>query len=423
MSATDHQELIVRAFVRRALNANFRLGSVVNAEALAAFAARSSSAGGPGGMPFAGAPEFRAEALLMLGQWAKPSPRDKVLGLYRPLEAREAKPAADALAGHFDALLDDKSPSTVRVAALDAVAELGVASVSPKLAGLVNNLHADGNVRAAALKALARLRAPEFEDALAVAKADFDSAVRRAAVLVASQSSGAAAPELAKVLADGALAEKQLALAALAQIPGTLADEIIYRMFRPWIEGEPLEPALELDVLEASRARTDERFKEFLELYDQSVASGERNKFHWALSGGDAENGKKIFVEHAAAACYRCHAVDGAGGEVGPKMDGLASRLTTDYILESIVNPNAKIAEGFENQLIELKDGRFFAGIIKQETDTEIVLNSPEDGIVTLEKSEVKGRERGASGMPEGLQDILSKSELRDLMAYLMSLK
>jgi quinoprotein glucose dehydrogenase len=115
--------------------------------------------------------------------------------------------------------------------------------------------------------------------------------------------------------------------------------------------------------------------------------------------------------------------VDGAGGEVGPPMDGLASRVTPEHILEAIVDPNAKIAEGFENLLIELMDGRFFAGIIKQETETEIILASPEDGLVTLKKAEIKSRERGASGMPEGINDILSKAELRDVMAYLQSLK
>ena len=359
----------------------------------------------------------------MLSEWASPSPRDKVLGLYRPLDARDASVASTALSENFAGLMQDES-TRVRIASIDAAAGLNLNSQGGRLAELVGDLNAEGNVRAAALKALAKMQAREFEDALAVAKADFDPHVRRASVLVTSMSSsGAAAPELAKVLKTGSLEEKQIALAGLAQIPGTLADEIVYRMFRPWIEGESLDPRLELDVLEASRARPDQRFEEFLELYEQSIADGERNQFHWAMNGGNAENGKKVFVEHAAAACYRCHAVEGGGGDVGPAMDGIAARLSPDQVLESIVNPNATIAEGFENQLIEMNNGDYFAGIIKSETDSEIVLNSPEDGILTLAKAEVKSRARGASGMPEGLPDILSKSELRDLMAYLLNLK
>jgi quinoprotein glucose dehydrogenase len=430
MSATDYEDLVARPLIRRVLNANFRVGQPEHAEALAAFAADgrdgmlpSQTLGTATRYPSQMA-EYRAKALLMLGQWAKPSPRDKVLGLYRPLEPRDPQPAADALARHFDSLFADSS-SVVQVAAINAAAELGLSTASPRLAALVNKQSAEGRVRAAALKALGKLQTPELAAAMEVARVDFDPAVKRAAMFLSSSSgSAAAAPQLAEVLKSGSVEEKQVALAALSQIPGTVADEIIYGVLRPWVEGQPLDPALELDVLEASRVRDDERIKNYLLRYKTNLPPNVKTAaYHWTLAGGNVENGKRIFIEHPAAACYRCHAVDGAGGEVGPPMDGIASRVTPDHILEAIVDPNAKIAEGFENLLIELTDGRFFAGIIKQETETEIVLASPEDGLVTLKKSEIKSRERGASGMPEGINDILSKPELRDVMAYLQSLK
>lgn len=360
----------------------------------------------------------------MLGQWANPSPRDKVLGLYRPLEPRDPQPARDSLARHFDTFLADSS-TVVQVAAINAAAELGLGAAGPRLAALVNNLSAEGRVRAAALKALAKTKAPELEAAMETARLDFDPALKRAAMMVSSASgSAAAAPQLAEVLKSGSTEEKQVALAGLSQIPGTVADEIIYGVLRPWVEGQPLDPALELDVLEASRVRDDERIKSYLLRYETNLPPNMKTAaYHWTLAGGNVENGKKIFIEHPAAACYRCHAVNGAGGEVGPKMDGLAARVTPEHILEAIIDPNAKIAEGFENLLIEMTDGRFFAGIIKKETDTELVVASPEDGLLTLKKAEIKARERGASGMPEGINDILSKPELRDVMAFLQSLK
>jgi quinoprotein glucose dehydrogenase len=437
MSPTDYDDLVVRPLLRRVLNANFRVGQPEHAEALAAFAAdpgmgRSRREEAQISIDqsqklVTSSPtiiDARAEALLMLGQWANPSPRDKVLGLYRPLEPRDPQPAADALARHFDTLLADSS-SVVQVAAINAAAELGLTTTSPRLAALVNNLNAEGRVRAAALKALGKTQAPELAAAMETARLDFDPALKRAAMFLSSSSgSAAAAPQLAEVLKSGSIEEKQVALAALSQIPGTVADEIIYGVLRPWVEGQALDPALELDVLEASRVREDERIKSYLLRYETNLPPNVKTAaYHWTLAGGNVENGRKIFIEHPAAACYRCHAVDGAGGEVGPPMDGLASRVTPEHILEAIVDPNAKIAEGFENLLIELTDGRFFTGIIKRETETELVLASPEDGLVTLKKSEIKSRERGASGMPEGINDILSKAELRDVMAYLQSLK
>jgi putative membrane-bound dehydrogenase-like protein len=62
---------------------------------------------------------------------------------------------------------------------------------------------------------------------------------------------------------------------------------------------------------------------------------------------GDAKRGEKIFWEHPVAACKNCHILKGQGSAVGPALDGIASRKDEAYILESLMNPNAKLAEGY----------------------------------------------------------------------------
>jgi mono/diheme cytochrome c family protein len=62
---------------------------------------------------------------------------------------------------------------------------------------------------------------------------------------------------------------------------------------------------------------------------------------------GDVKRGEKIFWEHPVAACKNCHMLKGQGSAVGPALDGIATRKDTAYILESLVNPNAKLAEGY----------------------------------------------------------------------------
>lgn len=62
---------------------------------------------------------------------------------------------------------------------------------------------------------------------------------------------------------------------------------------------------------------------------------------------GDAKRGEKIFWEHPVAACKNCHMLKGQGSAVGPALDGIASRKDEAYILESLINPNAKLAEGY----------------------------------------------------------------------------
>jgi quinoprotein glucose dehydrogenase len=145
--------------------------------------------------------------------------------------------------------------------------------------------------------------------------------------------------------------------------------------------------------------------------------------FRIALVGGDVERGKKIFHEREDVACLRCHAIKGQGGNVGPDLKGIATRQTREYILESILFPNRKIAPGFENVLVTTKNGSSYAGLVKSEDAQKLVLNSPEDGIVTIKKEEIVKRDPGLSPMPEEMAKVLTKFELRDLIEFLGSLK
>jgi len=69
------------------------------------------------------------------------------------------------------------------------------------------------------------------------------------------------------------------------------------------------------------------------------------------VTKGDVERGKKIFMTHPIAACTRCHVVNGVGGPVGPALDTIATRKQEDYILQSLVDPGATIAEGFQGKV------------------------------------------------------------------------
>jgi putative membrane-bound dehydrogenase-like protein len=62
---------------------------------------------------------------------------------------------------------------------------------------------------------------------------------------------------------------------------------------------------------------------------------------------GDVKRGEAIFWTHPVAACKNCHILKGQGSAVGPALDGIASRKDAAYILESLINPNAKLAEGY----------------------------------------------------------------------------
>jgi quinoprotein glucose dehydrogenase len=120
--------------------------------------------------------------------------------------------------------------------------------------------------------------------------------------------------------------------------------------------------------------------------------------------------------------------VSGEGGTVGPDLTGIGGRQDRQYLLESLVMPNARMAPGFESVVLSLKDGSSLAGILKRESEDALELDvvDPDTGethLQTLPKASVVSRERGVSAMPDGLAAQLSPFEVRDLVEYLAGLK
>ena len=147
-------------------------------------------------------------------------------------------------------------------------------------------------------------------------------------------------------------------------------------------------------------------------------------KWRECLEGGDAKAGREIFAEKAEAACMRCHKVKGEGGDVGPDLAGISAKHDRAYILQSITEPNAVIAPGFENVLVTLNDGEMIAGLLSAEDANEVTLASLADGKrQKVKKADIKERATVPSAMPPGLGDVLGKRGLRDVIEYLSTVK
>lgn len=428
LAALIEKPITNEPLLRRVLNANYRFGTRESAAALAQFAAKAS------------APEnARAEAVSALSAWPANSGRDRITGLWRPTTfARDSKVPREALAKVIDSILAE-APNRVLTAAAKAAGDLQIPSAAPSLAALFDNTSRNAASRVEALKALAALRATEFPAALQKASSDTSEEVRKAAVSLSVSSAATPAPAasaaapvaakpseggpLADVLAKGTQGEKQNALAALGQMKDPAADDSLARWMDQLLQGKvPAE--LQLDVLEAARKRESSKVKELVARHDAGLKKDdELAAFRACLLGGNAEEGKRIFVEKAEVSCIRCHKADGEGGEVGPDLTGMITRHPREYILESLLYPNKKIAQGFDNVLVVLKNGTAYAGVIKSETGEELELNSPEDGLLKLKKADITSREKGLSGMPEGFGSILTRQEIRDLVEYISTRK
>ncbi|CAN5254733.1 hypothetical protein BH18ACT14_BH18ACT14_02220 [soil metagenome] len=79
----------------------------------------------------------------------------------------------------------------------------------------------------------------------------------------------------------------------------------------------------------------------------ESATTGETATTEPSAPAGDPAAGKAIFT---SAGCGTCHTLQDAGtnGTVGPNLDDVLKGKDPDFIRESIVDPNAEIADGFE---------------------------------------------------------------------------
>jgi quinoprotein glucose dehydrogenase len=410
--ADQEPDVLVSPLNRRIVNANFRLGGADNANALVAFANQSAA-------PSA----IRAEAVSVLGDWAKPSGRDNVTGLWRPLDKRDGSVAGRAVQQNIDALLQNPS-TTVKLAAIKVATKLGIKEGANAAFALLADEKQRGDVRMEALKALSSLKAAKLADAVKIALASTDEALRNEATKIEARlRPGDATLKLRAALDKGTIGEKQAAFATLATIPGNAADNI----FLQWLDkllANQVAPEIQLDLTESATKREARAVKEKLAKFESTrPADDDLHAWRECLQGGNAEEGRKIFLERAEVSCVRCHKAGGEGGEAGPDLGKVGAARPREYLLESIVYPNKHIAAGFESLLVTMKDGAIYAGLLKSENDTEIVLNSPEDGVLTLKKAGIKERQRGLSGMPEELRQVLTKQDLRNLVEFLSGLK
>jgi putative heme-binding domain-containing protein len=140
-------------------------------------------------------------------------------------------------------------------------------------------------------------------------------------------------------------------------------------------------------------------------------------------SGGDSARGHALFFSKKAA-CSSCHTVAGKGGKVGPDLTTIGRIRTARDLTEAIVFPSASFAREFRTYSILTEQGLVHTGVISRQTSDMVVLRTAELAEIRIARASIEEmRESSASIMPKGLDKTLSPEELRDLLAYLQSLK
>ena len=140
------------------------------------------------------------------------------------------------------------------------------------------------------------------------------------------------------------------------------------------------------------------------------------------LMGRNFVNGRKMF---AAAACYACHRFRDGGGMNGPDLTGAGGRYSARDLLDQIINPSKEINEQFAPVIISLNNGDVVSGVIVNLNGDQVTLNTdlsdPNQRIAVDRKLVTSMEVSKVSSMPPMLLSLLTKEEVLDLVAYVLS--
>ncbi|MGD9722313.1 MAG: PVC-type heme-binding CxxCH protein [Pirellulales bacterium] len=138
---------------------------------------------------------------------------------------------------------------------------------------------------------------------------------------------------------------------------------------------------------------------------------------------GNPRTGERIFFHARSAACSRCHQMLGRGARIGPELTATAARLTRARLVESIVRPGKEVAPHFATWQLITRAGTSLTGMLVKEEATGEQTYADSKGVLHLFKAgEIENRRtQSTSIMPDGLPDLMTTQEFRDLLAFLQS--
>lgn len=140
------------------------------------------------------------------------------------------------------------------------------------------------------------------------------------------------------------------------------------------------------------------------------------------LKSRSFENGRRMF---GATACFTCHRFANEGGMTGPDLSTAGRRYAPRDLLDHVLNPSKEINEQFAPIVVRTSEGQIVQGVIVNLSGDSITVNT--DGAdpnqrVSIDRKEVLSIEPSkVSPMPAGLLNPLTKDEILDLFAYVLS--
>jgi putative heme-binding domain-containing protein len=138
-----------------------------------------------------------------------------------------------------------------------------------------------------------------------------------------------------------------------------------------------------------------------------------------AAMPGDAKRGHDVFFGNTAS-CTKCHKFNGEGKDVGPDLTAIRTKYQRPELLDSVLNPSAAIAFGYEAWIVKTKKNDVYSGFIIADGEIITLKESTGEQRVIPAKDIVLRKKQTMSVMPDNVALGLTAQELADLAEFLL---
>ena len=228
-------------------------------------------------------------------------------------------------------------------------------------------------------------------------------------------------PVLGTLLENASTGERQAACQAL----GDLQHESATELLRSWLtrlDDGQVPAAIQLDLQEAASkhaalrplvAAREQAAKALGPLGDYQVCLGRRRR----SQGTPRLPRRRIGPLHAR------HTLRGNGGNAGPVLDDVGRRYNPGSLAGVADHAERRIAEGFTTTTLELTDSSVLSGVITKDQDGQVTIVDINGKATNVPASKIRSRQANKESAMPKMGDMLSKRQIRDLIAFLKNQK
>ena len=384
---------------------------------------------------------------IVANHFARSDPGESLERVLRALASADARLAGAIVTGleqgtrreasiaHPDAVRDvvdqlhERFNLTEQIALARLAIRIGIPEMESRLESLCEELFA--RVENEELEIRERVRAAELivaaqPEEISVTERLLDSATPQAppelsAALIRALGESTA-PELGAVVVERTSAltpsSREAAIDLLLGRP-QLTDDLLDAIDEGAIRASDLSLLQKQRLNDYPSRRLRARARDVLAKVQQSISADREQVLaqfaDLANSDGVASRGKAVFTKH----CATCHSYQGEGATIGPDLSGMAVH-GKDELLRHILDPSRDVEGNYQAYVVMLQEGRVLNGMLAGESATSIELVDAQAKRITILREEIDELARsGASFMPEGFENQLSRSELGDLLEFL----